>query len=104
MPAACSVLMLAGVALVEAEAWRGGIELQIECCCLDGLLLITSQPGEAVGKGIGNEKRHGHKHYGATIISPSSRLIQRDRLGDRRAALSGRQPVEVVANSISRDV
>lgn len=42
--------------------------------------------------------------YGETAINSSSRLMQRDKLGELVAATSGRQPVPAVVNSIKRDV
>ena len=52
------VLVLGFVELVEAHAWIGRIELQVERRHFDGLLLLASQSGEAVGEGVSNTKIH----------------------------------------------
>ncbi len=53
------VLVLGLLELVEAHAGIGRIELQVERRCLDGLLLVPCQSGEAVSEGIGDAKFHG---------------------------------------------
>jgi hypothetical protein len=46
------------VQLMETHAGIGRIELQVERRRLDGLLLLASEPGEAVGEGVGDPKFH----------------------------------------------
>ncbi len=49
--------LVSGLAeFVETVARLRRIELQIERCCLNGLLLIAGQAGEGVGEGLGDQK------------------------------------------------
>ena len=43
---------------MEAHAGIGRVDLQIERRCLDGLLLLSRQTGEAVGKRVGDAEIH----------------------------------------------
>jgi len=46
------------VQLVQAHARIGRVQLEVEGGGLDGLLLLASQLGEAVGEGIGDAEIH----------------------------------------------
>lgn len=46
------------VEAVEAHARIRRIHLEVEGRCLDRLLLVAVQAGEAVGEGIGDEELH----------------------------------------------
>ncbi len=52
-------LVFRAIELVEAEARCRRIQLQVERGRLDRLLLVTGQPGQAVGEGICNQELHG---------------------------------------------
>jgi len=43
---------------METHAGIGRIELQVKRRCLDGLLFLARQSGEAVGERIGDAKLH----------------------------------------------
>src|SRR5439155_20539215 len=44
--------------LVEARPGIRGVELEVESCALDGLLLVAGEPGEAVREGVGDAEVH----------------------------------------------
>jgi len=47
-----------------ANPGAGRVELQVEGYRFDGLLLVTGQPGEAVGEGVGDaEVHHAASHW-----------------------------------------
>ena len=56
------------VELVKAHAGIGGIDLQVESCCLYSLLLIAGQTGEAISERVGNAKFHRRKTSGQSIL------------------------------------
>jgi hypothetical protein len=47
------------VQLVEVHSRAAGVQLEIKGRGLDGFLLLTRQPGEAVGEGVGNAEVRG---------------------------------------------
>ncbi len=51
-------LVLRAVELVEGQAGRGGIHLQVEGGHLHRLLLLAGQAAEAVGEGVGDAEVH----------------------------------------------
>ena len=52
------ILVFRLIEFVEAHAWIGGIELQVERRCLDRLLLVAGEASEAIGEGIGDPEFH----------------------------------------------
>jgi hypothetical protein len=38
---------------MKIEPGVGGVELKVECGCLDCFLFVAGKPGKAVGKGVG---------------------------------------------------
>ena len=77
------VLVLRLFELVEGQARTGGIHLQIKGRGLDGFLLVTGQPCEAVGEGIGDAEVHGHS--GQSFSRPSRRSITSGETAKRLA-------------------
>ena len=66
------VRVLGPVEAVETHARRRGAELQIERGRLDRLLLGAGEPGEAVGKGVGDAEIHRVYHLTPNTFITSS--------------------------------
>ena len=78
------VLVLRLFDLVKAQARGGCIHLQVKGCGLGGLLLVASQPREAVGEGVGDAEQHGHSRAISAIACFDQLLAKSDALSQRR--------------------
>ena len=64
-------LVFGPVQLVQLQTRMGGIQLQVKGRCLDGLLFVSRQFGQTIGKGVGDAEFHSISQF--TPVEPGKR-------------------------------